>query len=324
MNRWRAAAGRPAVVARTPGSCGELVQGAIAGVDFLVTCPIDLFAEARAIPIAGPAPAGSPPAGRMPAVLGPYPKVRRALALYLDRAGLATVPCRLSLASSLPPGKGMGSSTADIASALAAVAASAGVPLGPRELAGLALQVEPSDGTMFPGIALFDHRRGRVWGSLGDPPPLEVLIYDPGGGVDTVAFNARSDLARLNRAKEPEVREALALVRRGLDLARTGRHRAAAEFIGAGATLSALAHQRILYKPRLEEVVRLARQAGAVGVTVAHSGTVMGILFHPGGTPAGAARPYLEARLGARLMLARVVSGGTRLAAAGERGEDGV
>ena len=31
---------------RAPATCGELVQGAIDGCDFLVNCPIDLYATA--------------------------------------------------------------------------------------------------------------------------------------------------------------------------------------------------------------------------------------------------------------------------------------
>ena len=49
--------------------------------------------------------------------------------------------------------------------------------------------------------------------------------------------------------------------------------------IGKGATRSALANQQLLFKPRLEEVLELSKQVGAAGVNVAHSGTVIGILF---------------------------------------------
>ena len=49
--------------------------------------------------------------------------------------------------------------------------------------------------------------------------------------------------------------------------------------IGKGATRSALANQQVLFKPRLEEVLELSEQVGAVVVNVAHSGTVIGMLF---------------------------------------------
>ncbi len=32
-------------VVRAPGSCGELVQGTLNGVNFHITCPVDRFTE---------------------------------------------------------------------------------------------------------------------------------------------------------------------------------------------------------------------------------------------------------------------------------------
>ncbi len=290
------------IIARVPGSCGELVQGAIAGVDIHVTCPIDRWGSAHFRPASRPL--------HVRAFLGAlprHPKVRLALGRYLNESGVAALPGRLELSSALPRGKGMGSSTADIVAALAATSAALKRPAGPDRLAGLALSVEPTDGTMFPGIAIFDHLHGRVRGSLGDPPPLEVLILDPGGRVNTDAFNRRPDIAEKNRTKEPAVREALALVMEGL-------RRSDPDAIGAAATLSARAHQAILHKEYLEPVAALAREVGAAGVCIAHSGVVVGILCNPSRTPAAAARPFLEQRLGRPLLPARVIGGGVRWA----------
>ena len=52
--------------------------------------------------------------------------------------------------------------------------------------------------------------------------------------------------------------------------------------LGEGATMSALANQRILPKPNLEAIIDYALARGAYGVNVAHSGTVAGILLPPG------------------------------------------
>lgn len=285
--------------AAVPGTCGELVQGAVAGVDFLVSCPVDRYAVARFHP-------GADPPEAWLRHLDASPKVQAALRHLAERTGVPLPPGRLALHTALPRGRGYGSSTAEVVAAVAAVAAAAGTALAPRELAGLALAVEPSDSVMFPGLALLDHRRGRVHGPLGPAPVLEVLIHDPGGEVDTLAFNRRGDLAALNAAKEPLVREALALVADGVA---SGD----AEAVGAGATLSALAHQPIMPKPHLERVLALAREAGALGVCVAHSGTVTGILCDPRRTPAAEAAPFLARRLGTPLEAARLVAGGVRL-----------
>lgn len=290
---------RTAYEAEVPGTCGELVQGTIAGVDFLVSCPVDRYAVARFDP-------GDDPPDTWLRRLDGFPKVWAALHALPDRTGVPLPSGRLTLRTDLPRGKGYGSSTAEIVAAVTAVAAAAGPTLTPAELADVALAVEPSDSVMYPGLAVLDHRLGRVRGPFGPAPALEVLVYDPGGEIDTLTFNRRADLAALNAAKEPLVREALALVSAGVA-------RGDAAQVAAGATLSARAHQAVLPKPDLERVLALAGEVSAAGVCVAHSGSLVGILFDPRRTPAAEAAPFLERRLGARLEAARVVGGGTRL-----------
>lgn len=285
-----------------PGTAGELVQGAVAGVDLLVSCPVARYARAAVFPGGDPVPADAwlePLAG--------FPKVRAALGRFLARHGVARLSGRLVLESDLPRGKGMGSSSAEILAALAAVAAHLALPAGADELTRAALDVEPTDGVAYPGLAVLDHRRGRVRGTLGAPPPLEALLLDTGGQVDTLAFNRRPDLEEANRRKEPAVRRALALLAEGVACGRP-------DLIGRAATLSALAHQAVLPKPRLDEVLRAAEAAGAVGVAAAHSGTLLAVLLDPRRLPAGRVRLLLEDRLGARLEAARVVGGGIRRA----------
>lgn len=63
-------------------------------------------------------------------------------------------------------------------------------------------------------------------------PRILAHMYDAGGTVDTVQFNARTDLVAKRDAQESVVREALALLREGLA---TGDLRK----IGAAATASA-------------------------------------------------------------------------------------
>ncbi len=138
----------------------------------------------------------------------------------------------------------------------------------------IALEIEPSDGIFLPGITLIDHVSGSIRRTLGHPPAIHIAIFDVGGEVDTIDFNHRSDLAELNRAKEPQVLKALQMVE-------TGLLKGDCSLIGEGATLSALANQSILFKPSLEGIIELAVSFGAVGVNVAHSGTVIGVMFDP-------------------------------------------
>ena len=249
-------------VASAPGTCGELAQGMLDGTPVMVTCPIDLFSTATVELSEG--------SGR---VCGPSssPKASRAVANSMVFLGRDDVDARLHLDSPIPRKKGMASSTADVVAAIVATAVALKSQIAGRQQAELALAIEPSDGVMLPGVALFDHRSGRIARSLGEPPSMRVLVLEFSGVVDTQGFNAVDRDAELKR-QAGRFGEALDLITAGLE---SGDE----ELIGQGATQSALAHQTVLPKPQLPAVLSLSRAAGAFGVNVAHSGTVMGLLF---------------------------------------------
>ena len=261
--------------ARAPGTCGELAQGMLGRNHVQVTCPIDLYSTATVELLEG--------AGK---VCGPEdaPKARRGVELALaflghtdgeHTGGRTGVDARLHLESPLPRGKGMASSTADVAAAVVATAEALRVQISPDDVARIALKVEPSDGLMLPGIALFDHRDGKVIQLLGPAPAMRILVLDFGGTLHTIGFNAVDRTVALKRL-EPRLTEALALITEGL---RVGD----VNLIGRGATLSAQLHQQVLLKPQLSQVLEFAHRVGAAGVNVAHSGTVLGVLFSDDG-----------------------------------------
>lgn len=245
-------------IVRAPGSCGELVQGTLDGKNFLITCPVEIYTQVTVCLQEGPLDAGS--------------KTVEAVKKTLAYLGVRQGDFSVTVKSELPHGKGMASSSADISAACEAAARCVGVSLMPHEIADIALSIEPSDGIFYPGVVMFDHVNGLTRRELGNPPAITLAIFDVGGEVDTLQFNRRSDLARLNRDKEAEVRQAVELVAAGIA---TGD----ATLIGQGATLSALANQHILYKPCLNTIIKLMEDYGAVGVNTAHSGTVIGLLF---------------------------------------------
>jgi L-threonine kinase len=245
---------------RVPGSCGELVQGTINGQNFLITCPINIFAEVTVTTAAGKS------------RLAGGEKTRQAVASTLAYLAQSEQALQVISRSKLPQGKGMASSSADISAACVATAVCLERVLTADEIANIALAIEPTDGVFYPGIVMFDHVHGRMRRSLGNPPAMLIAIFDTGGEVDTLHFNQRDDLVLLNAQKEPVVRQAVDLVIQGLA---TGN----CNLIGQGATLSAVANQKILYKPDLPKIIQLSGQFGAVGVSVAHSGTVLGVLF---------------------------------------------
>lgn len=262
-----------------------------------MSCPIDMYATATVAISRGSGQVFAPVHA---------PKASRAVALTLERFGRADVDASLRLSSPLPRGKGMASSTADVAAAIAATGAALGYKdeLTPEEIGRLALSVEPSDGLMLPGISLFDHRNGAVARTLGPAPPMRVVVLDFGGNVDTLAFN-NIDREDMLRRLQPTFEEALALIVGGIERCRP-------QDVAAGATLSAVANQRALYKPQLESVMRLADDLGALGVNVAHSGAVLGMLFEDDPAMAERAASQVRERLpGIRQVYnRRVVNGG--------------
>ncbi|MEK7847568.1 MAG: hypothetical protein AAB270_01450, partial [Chloroflexota bacterium] len=283
-----------------PGTCGELVQGTLEGVPFHVSCPIDLFARVSVeihpfdelLRQAQDAVRASPSQREWPGVSGPddCPKAQAAVRACLASLGLPRTGIRgkLQITSSLPRGKGMASSTADVAGAILATAEALGREIDTQEVARLAVAVEPTDGSLFPGIALFAHRGGSLYQDLGPPLPLSILALDCGGEVDTLAFNA-VDRRPLLRRLEPQTTAALEMVRQGLALRDI-------VLLGEGATLSAVANQEVLYKPQLEAVMKLSREIGALGVNVGHSGTIIGVLLAPDAALADA-EAYLKKKL---------------------------
>jgi L-threonine kinase len=160
-------------------------------------------------------------------------------------------------------------------------------------------------------LALFAHRTGAIQVELGPAPPLAVIVIDPGGEVDTLAYNRQDHREALGRMAAAH-REAFYLLQSGL---RQKDWRA----VGAAATLSATLHQAILYNPLLESALGLAQATPALGVCRAHSGTLLGLLLDPA-TDATSVEHFVARRLpeGVSARLQHLVDGGPRLGLRGD------
>lgn len=275
------------VLAITPGSCGELVQGSLDGVAFHISCPIAAFSMVRI----RPAPQ-SRDFGLGFKALTAVRKARRRL--RFRRSVWIEAKC------GLVQGVGMASSTADIGASVSAVFAAAGVRPCEIETASLAVKVEPSDGTIFPGIVAFDHKRGRYMSRLGVAPDIHISYVETGGTVDTVQFNRNP--IRYTASQKAKIRLAF-------DMAVAGLRHGDRHLIGAAASMSARINQDILPKPGLDELLEIASEHCAYGVVVAHSGTVMGVLHDQNGTEITSALAQLSNR---QPTTVRMVNGGSR------------
>lgn len=239
---------------RVPGSCGELIQGWYHGAPFLVTCPIERYTTVRV-------------SDAFHGWQGLGEKSQRALSATLSLLGVSSFPWGMKLSSDLPRGKGMASSSADIAAVIAAASLALGRPLPPEEILRLAVQIEPTDATFFPGVVALDHTTGRVFQTF-DPPPFSLALFDtdPQRCVDTVSFH-----------EVWETRAGALPAHDWAGLLRTfGK---GAQAAAAAATLSACWNEEILPKQHFEAIKAAADRVGAPGLVAAHSGTVIGVLL---------------------------------------------
>ncbi|MER5474548.1 kinase [Streptomyces sp. NPDC002685] len=266
---WRVGA------ASAPVHHGEILQGVFTGregsVRGLVTLPSTLHTtRATFTPAPGTEVTVSP---------GWKGKARRAAELALRElvpADAGAVGGHLELTGDVPLCRGFGSSTSDVLSAIWAVKDAFTHPLPPRVVARLAVRAETaSDSLMFEdSTVLFAQREGTVIEDFGyRMPPLRVLGFgsrpsNRGKGVDTLALPpARYDGAEVER---------FALLR---DMLREAIQMKDVALLGSVATASAEINQRHLPVPGFDRIRDIQRTCGAVGVQVAHSGDIAGLLF---------------------------------------------
>ena len=202
-------------------------------------------------------------------------KARRAAELALALIG-APVVGRLEIECAVATGVGLGSSTCDVVAAIRAVCSAHGVSLDPGELARLAIEAEgAADPIMFDGeMVLFAQRQGRVLESFGSWSPCYTVV-----SIDTDAGSAGVDTLSL---PPPAYTDAeLAMFERLVGRARDAFRQRDAGAIAAIATQSAALNQRLLALRNFHEIRQLADEYGALGVQIAHSGTLAGLLFDP-------------------------------------------
>ncbi|MFE2358450.1 kinase [Streptomyces parvulus] len=245
------------------GTFGELLQGVLpeADGDFLVTLPVARWAVAR-FEVA--------PHTEVLEVWPPHKKkALRLTSMIMEDSGRPAGGV-LTIDSTLPEGKGLASSSADLVATARAVANALDEPMPPRRIESYLARIEPTDGVLYPSVVAFHHRSVRLRARLGSLPSMAVVSVDEGGAVDTVDFNSipkpftaadeREYVRLLDRITGAVARQDLAEV-------------------GAVATASARMNQVLRHKWSLEPMIAICREVGGLGVVVGHSGTTLGILL---------------------------------------------
>lgn len=231
---------------RVPGSWGELAQGLCGGRPCLLTCPIPRYVTVMA----------KPGRGRL---YGVGPKGLQAKVRALAEMGVTNFLYDLTLSSDLVPGKGMSSSSADIAAITVAVQILCGALPSPSFISAIATAIEPTDPVYHQGLVAIDYYSGTLLRQYRAIPPLQLVCFDEGGTVDTLTFHEQGRASTFSYILPQSPLTAWAL--------------------GDLATASAFANQSVLPKAHLEALWNAAKSMGAVGVCVAHSGTILAALF---------------------------------------------
>ncbi|MGW3145492.1 MULTISPECIES: GHMP family kinase ATP-binding protein [Streptomyces] len=260
------------IVSTVHGTFGEILQGYTLGADgfdhFLFTAPVDeLRSEARLrrTGVSSTQALTISPADRTKA-LSAYEKMSREL-------GCPTGGVAIEIVSNIPVAKGYASSTADIlAAALLCIRET--YPDTPEQIAhALALSVsrrlEYGDYLLHPGIAACAQRRQELIAKYHTDLRWTIVGLDEGGLVRTEEFHREcpedAGKARVYEQLFNELDAAL----------RVNDGAAAAEV----ATRSAELHNDRLPKKTLNTLKEMGRDLGALGICVAHSGTLAGLIF---------------------------------------------
>jgi uncharacterized protein involved in propanediol utilization len=276
------------------GSCcahhGELLQGAFELNDQLVrglvTLPCSLMsAHARACL--------RPGSGHVSVVPSWKRKAARAAELALAHVSLADWDAEVTLTGDIPTARGFGSSTADVTATIRAVMSATSRSISHADLGHIAVEAETaSDPLMLDSAVLFAQRRGHAIQRLGPAlPNLVVVGFGSGSsrapGVDTLSFPpARYTAAEIGLFRT--LRAAMARACRNTD----------AVTVGWVATQSAWINQSYLPVPRLDLIHAIADAVGAVGIQVAHSGDIAGLLFAAPDADLESRTAECQARLG--------------------------
>ncbi|WP_432401698.1 hypothetical protein [Wukongibacter sp. M2B1] len=250
------------VKVKCPASCGELIQGVIGDGEKLISLPIDVFSEvtlelekhAKTI------------TNRPKALLAFKKTLEYFEVRYNDVENIS-----MKIDSNIPIAKGMASSTADIAATIVAVAKLLGKKMNPKLLAELCCKIEPTDSTIFDKLTLFDHINGRIVENYDWIPKMKILVLELDDIVDTEEFR-KKDYSTIRYENKK-------LIERAYELFKTSCNKKDRKLLGEVVTLSSMANQKILFKPMLHEIIDVSLGQGAYGINVAHSGTVVGILY---------------------------------------------
>lgn len=258
--------------ATASGHHGELLQGPVRLHESIETALVTLpdkrwrsHAHGRVTPHSGTEVATTPH----------KPKVVAAVTSVMAILGVKDARVELSFTGSIPISRGLGSSTADMISALRCVGHAFDLRIAAAEIARICHQVEgATDPTMFatPEKLLFASRKSATLRRFpGMLPNFVVATFDASetmGTVDTEKVIFDYSAHQVQRFEDAVRNYEKALKTRSTDL------------LKAATTESARINQDFLPVPHWRNLVRVLDKH-ELGLQIAHTGSVLGLIAHP-------------------------------------------
>jgi len=240
-----------------PCSCGEFVQGRIGCDEALISCPIDIYSTA--IVRQGV---------QKLELLEKVEKAIKSTMLYYNIDEKRLLEIEIEIDTPLPYGKGYATSTSEMVAVIVAVSKYFGEFITPIEVARLCVEIEPTDSVMFKGIALFKHLKCELVELIDQGFTCNIAILELEDCISTVRL--RNEGAFDQNIEDSELlfsKFILGLKSENYDIVRESMLN------------SALRNQCVLEKKYLSEINDMALLFSAIGINVAHSGSIIGVMF---------------------------------------------
>ncbi|MHB0739835.1 GHMP family kinase ATP-binding protein [Peptostreptococcus stomatis] len=246
-----------------PATCGELVQGYSNKRECISSYCIDVFS--RAIITEG--------TGMSNRYVKNKRKSFEAISMVLDHFDIdrsCLDKLSLSIRSSIPTGKGMASSTADIGASIMAILDYLDQDMDSDLISKIVARVEPTDSIYNENICIFDPLKGQIVDDLGKLSVKKVLILEPGFKINTVKLRMRKDYYKCLSDNRVLTSQAFKKLKYGIENDHMESIRQACE-------TSALANENIKITPYLRDLIEIARACDYSFLNISHTGSTVGI-----------------------------------------------
>ncbi|MGL5439900.1 MAG: hypothetical protein ACRDA4_05855 [Filifactoraceae bacterium] len=258
---------------KCPAACGEIFQGYMGEDEFLVSYFIPLYSRAELVE--GSKNISPFENSRVKILDRKNKKVELAKNKTLEYFGVPQreiEDIKIEIKSSIPIGKGLSSSTADIGATIAACGAYLGKIIDSELATKIALSIEATDTNYFRKSMVFSSVTGERRETLGVIENSKVLVLIPEGRVNTQELRMRDNYIQIKKRNEEGIRRCYE------NTVKSFRDKNYAR-LGEVGIESALMNESLIKKMYLNEIIEIALVNNTYGVNIAHSGTAIGILM---------------------------------------------